>query len=120
MKSILIIEDDRDTRETLQSYLKIEGYDVISAENGLKGLEKLDEVAIGPSLIFVDLFMPQMSGLDFLKNYSELYSESRIVLISACPVDNPDFIEAQSYSDFAISKPFDLNQVLDLARQYVH
>lgn len=118
MKSILIIEDDRDIRETLQTFLETEGYAVSSAENGKKGLEKI-KAAPKPSLIFLDLFMPQMSGLEFLKNYNQLHGvKSPVVLCTACPTDHEEYIEASSYTDFAIKKPLDIDLVLDLAKQY--
>lgn len=117
MKTILIIEDDRDIRESLQSFLETEGYNVSSAENGKKGLEKL-KVEKRPSLIFLDLFMPQMSGLEFLKNYKQTQNQSPVVLVTACPQDNEEFLEAKSYSDYALKKPIDIERVLDLAKQY--
>lgn len=117
MKSILIIEDDRDIRETLQTFLETEGYAVTSAENGRKGLEKI-KAAPKPSLIFLDLFMPQMSGLEFLRNYSQLHVDTPVVLCTACPTDHEEFIEAQSYSDYALKKPLDIDRVLDLAKLY--
>ena len=119
MKPILIIEDDKDIRETLQNFLEVEGFKVIAAENGQKGLEKVQDLKrLPPSLIFLDLFMPQMGGLEFLKKYTKLQQQSPIVLCSACPKDHAEFIEARSYTDFAISKPLDIDRVLELAHQY--
>lgn len=121
MKPILIIEDDRDIRETLQNFLEVEGFKVIAAENGKKGLEKVQDLKLPrPSVIFLDLFMPQMSGLEFLKNYALMENQSPVVLCSACPVDHADFIEARSYTNYAISKPLDINRVLELAHKYGH
>jgi DNA-binding NtrC family response regulator len=119
MKPILIIEDDRDIRETLQNFLEVEGFNVISAENGKKALEKVQDLKLPqPSLIFLDLFMPQMSGLEFLKHYARMEQQSPVVLCSACPTDHAEFIEARSYTNYAISKPLDIDKVLDLARRY--
>lgn len=119
MKPILIIEDDRDIRETFQSFLEVEGFNVISAENGKKGLERVQATNQPiPALIFLDLFMPQMSGLEFLKNYSLMDNQCPVVLCSACPPDHAEYIEAKSYSVSAISKPIDIDIVLNLARHY--
>lgn len=117
MKSILIIEDDREIRETLQSFLEIEGFQVVSAANGKLGLEKV-QLDKKPSLIFLDLFMPQMSGLEFLKNYSHFSEKSPVVLFSAAPSDHEEFVEAKRYSDHALKKPLDIDQVLGFAKQY--
>lgn len=117
MKSILIIEDDRDIRETLQSFLETEGYAVSCAENGIKGLEQI-RASRPPSLIFLDLFMPQMSGLEFLKTYSRFDVKSPVVLYSAAPADDEEFILAKEYSDHAMRKPLDIERVLNLAKHY--
>lgn len=117
MKSILIIEDDRDIRESLQYFLETEGYRVSCAENGKIGLKKLEDEK-HHSLIFLDLFMPEMSGLDFLRSYKQNKSKTPVVLVTACPQDNEDYIEAKYYSDHALKKPIDIDRVLDLAKQY--
>ena len=60
MEKILIVEDDKDIREGVRILLEGEGYDVIEAENGRKGLELLSE---DPDLVILDVMMPGMSGL---------------------------------------------------------
>lgn len=120
MKFILIVEDDRDIRESFQSYLEIEGFNVIAAENGKKALEKVQNTQHAqPSLIFLDLFMPHMSGLEFLKEYSQMDSQSPVVLCTACPRDHEEFIQANKYAEHALSKPIDIDKALDYAKFYL-
>jgi len=119
MSPILIIEDDKEIREALSSFLEIEGYAVVAAEDGRKGLEIVQNHS-GPSLILLDLFMPQMGGLEFLKRYSELNSEVPVVICSACPPDHTTFVEAKALAQHALTKPIDIDQVLALARRYYH
>jgi signal transduction histidine kinase/CheY-like chemotaxis protein len=61
---VLIVEDDAATREMLQRTLQREGFAVVEAEDGRAGLERLAERR--PSLILLDLLMPQMNGFEFL------------------------------------------------------
>lgn len=63
-KSILIVEDDTDIRETLQTYLELKGYEVTAASDGCEALEALDD-GLQPSLILLDLMMPTMDGWEF-------------------------------------------------------
>ncbi len=65
-KSILIVEDERDIRETLQEALELEGYVVYSAANGRDAIERLDTIP-RPCLILLDLMMPVMTGWQFLE-----------------------------------------------------
>lgn len=58
--TILVVEDDFDTRELLKLMLETEGYTVVTAENGATALRSLDEIK--PNLIVTDLMMPLVSG----------------------------------------------------------
>lgn len=72
MKKILIIEDELPLREAFAFLLQSEGYEVEVAENGKVGLEKL--AAFNPDIILLDLLMPVMNGLEFLKAQSKVQS----------------------------------------------
>ena len=61
---VLVVEDDADTREMLQRMLEREGFTVVQAADGRAGLDRVAENC--PSLILLDLLMPQMNGFEFL------------------------------------------------------
>lgn len=65
MKRILIIEDEKPLREAFAYLLRSEGYEVALAENGKAGLERLTKFK--PQLILLDMLMPVMDGMTFLK-----------------------------------------------------
>ena len=64
-ESVLVIEDDAGTRDMIARMLKKEGWKVSTAQNGLVGLQRAAEN--GPSLILLDLMMPEMDGFQFLE-----------------------------------------------------
>ena len=64
-KKILVIDDDTDLREALQTSMQSAGYDVLTAADGEGGL--LSAFANKPDLILLDISMPKMNGLDFLR-----------------------------------------------------
>src|SRR5437868_4053968 len=64
MSTILIVEDDADTRDILARYLELAGYDHVSASNGWEALLAVDQRAI--DLILLDVMMPGMDGVTFL------------------------------------------------------
>jgi CheY-like chemotaxis protein len=72
-KTILIVDDDANTRDILKRSLIDAGYDPVLAKDGKEGLSKLDK---DPSLIVLDLEMPRMDGFEFLENLIELKEES--------------------------------------------
>jgi two-component system, chemotaxis family, chemotaxis protein CheY len=62
---ILVVEDDRDIRETLTEALEQAGYAVLEAEDGLDAIERLRGATRLPGLILLDLMMPRMNGAEF-------------------------------------------------------
>ena len=78
--TILIIDDNQQIREMLKSDLEMEGYTVYLAKNGEEGLRQLKTYS--PSVIILDLNMPVMGGIEFLKklDFQNRHSSSIIVL----------------------------------------
>ena len=64
---ILVVEDDPGLREFTSEWLGEAGYETRTAENGLKALEQLDQLAWHPDLILLDLAMPVLDGWQFLE-----------------------------------------------------
>lgn len=82
MKRVLIIEDEKPLREAFAYLLKSEGFDVILAENGKIGLARLDES--NPDLILLDMLMPIMDGMSFLKeaHLAKRYPKLKTIMLS--------------------------------------
>jgi two-component system alkaline phosphatase synthesis response regulator PhoP len=81
--TILVVEDDTDTREILEYALKSEGFDVVAADNGVCALRALESCQ--PELIVTDLIMPKMGGamlIQQLKQRKE-FAAIPIVVFSA-------------------------------------
>ena len=69
MKKILVIDDDQFFAKTLEAALPKERYELIAAEDGQMGLEKLKSEK--PDLVILDLMMPKLDGTAFLKKLQE-------------------------------------------------
>ena len=87
-KTLLVIEDDSAVQGLLKIFFKREGFNVIFADNGIEGIEKLRELSeegLLPDLIVTDNTMPRMTGLQFLENLrtdSALSDFNRIPVIA--------------------------------------
>lgn len=114
MSKILVIDDERSIRSTLKDILEYEKYEVTEAEDGQKGLE----TAIGGNfdLIFCDIKMPKIDGIEVLQKIVETNDEVPVVMISGHgTIDTAvECIKKGAY-DF-ISKPIDLNRLLITVR----
>ena len=107
---ILIIDDDRALCRSLQIHLEREGHTVECAYSASTGIEALE--ATPTDLLFVDLKLPDMSGLDVLRKLKEFGAESLSVMITGTQ-DTKGTIEAVRLGAFDyIRKPLDLDAVL--------
>ncbi len=114
MAKILIIDDEKSIRRALREILEYEKYEVEEAEDGPSGLEKLR--ANTYDLVFCDIKMPKMDGLELLEKAHSEEIESPIVMISGHGnIDTAvESIKKGAY-DF-IQKPLDLNRILVTVR----
>jgi len=81
--NILVVDDDLDTRERLSNILTRRGYKVFLAENGVEGLEVARHHVV--DVVFCDLIMPHMDGLEFLTKMRELTLKAEIIIVSGLP-----------------------------------
>ena len=110
-KTILVIEDEQDILISVAEFLKSEGYNVLSAVNGLEALEILKK-SVSPNLILLDMKMPVMDGWEFAQEYLAIYDhKSPIVVMTAASEAS---VRAKSINATGwIEKPFNLDMLLD-------
>ena len=111
MSSILLIEDNEDTRIVLRRMLEIDGYDVQTASDGEAGL--LLARRINPDIIITDFMMPRMDGLDlvFRLRNDPVTADAGIILMSAFTEDKETI--SSSGADIYLQKPFDYGQLAE-------
>lgn len=107
---ILIVDDERSIRNSLKEILDDEGYDVDVAENGQQGVEMVEKEKY--DVIFCDIKMPVMDGVETLAKLTSMGIDSAVVMISghADVATAVDCIKKGAF-DF-IEKPLDLNRIL--------
>lgn len=113
MSVILLIEDNQDVRENLTEMLNLNGFDVMEAENGMHGLDLMEEKL--PDLILSDITMPIMNGFEFLIILKEDKRTAEIPFVFVTAMIEKKEIEkafAAGANDY-ITKPFDLSELID-------
>jgi len=83
-KNILLVDDEKNFRDSMRFYLEDFDYNILEAENGRIGTEKITRLK--PDLVLIDLYMPEMSGLDVLAWVKENAPETPIIIISGTGV----------------------------------
>jgi DNA-binding NtrC family response regulator len=110
MSRILIIDDERAIRRTLKEILEFEEFEVDEAENGNDGLNKA--LAKAYDIIFCDIKMPGMDGMEVLDALVKAKNESPVIMISGHGnIDTAVQAIKKGAFDF-IEKPLDLNRIL--------
>jgi DNA-binding NtrC family response regulator len=114
LKKILIIDDERSIRTTLKEILEFEKYLVETAQDGVEGYKMAEENNF--DLIFCDIKMPKIDGIETLKKIVENNILSPVVMISGHG-DIETAVETLKVGAFDyIEKPLDLNRVLTCVR----
>lgn len=119
MAKILIVEDNEDNRLLLHDILEVRGHEVLEAENGSDGIDMA--IREQPDLIFMDIQMPVLNGIEAGKRLKEEPATKAIVLIAitsfAMAGDRERILEAGF--DGYISKPINTRELPRLVEQYL-
>jgi CheY-like chemotaxis protein len=105
---ILVVEDDFLTRETIREALEFEGYDVVTAEDGEDGLEKLEKDL--PRVILLDMHMPKMGGVEFLDHVARDPALRAIPIIAVTAHIDPEIVARVRET---LKKPLDLDRLIE-------
>jgi CheY-like chemotaxis protein len=108
---VLVVDDDRDLRELICSYLSGEGFDVREASDGIEALDRLD----GPHAIVCDLDMPRLDGVGLVRRLRRLGKALVVVVLSG----RFDLLgsAAELGQVYAIGKPFEPDRLVQTLRE---
>ncbi len=117
-KKILIVDDAQLTRKTLRNILETDGYLVVGeAINGKDAVKKYKELR--PDLVFMDIVMPELDGIEAVKQIMELDSSAMVIMCSSLAQQNKvvDAVKAGA-RDFIV-KPFTSERVLESIKKNI-
>ena len=113
-KKILVVDDEKAICEILEEFLSLFGHSVTSANSGADAIEVVHRAR--PDVVFLDIRMPGMSGLDVLKEIKALDSSIRVIMISAFGDEETESMARELGADGYIQKPVDLPDLLVLLK----
>ena len=118
-KKIMVVDDDRDTRNLLNIFLRESGYDVLTAENGIKLVSAIQ--ADKPDLVILDIMLQWISGYDLcrsIRNNPEL-SGVKIFFLSGKTEVNDIRLGYDVGCDEYMTKPCDLKTLKDKIERHI-
>jgi CheY-like chemotaxis protein len=113
--AVLVVEDDRPTRELIVDLLREEGYTVEAAETGAEALALLDRALHRFCLILLDVNLPQVDGLAVLRYLADAGLPVPVIAMSASATQLTNAVAAGARE--VLPKPFGLEQLLTLVAQ---
>ena len=108
-KTVLVVEDDRDIRESLVALIQMEGYSTYGVNDGKKALEALKDIK-STCLILLDLMMPVMDGWQFLDAREGDADLARIPVVTISAVDESSRPKGRAQGH--IKKPIDFDALI--------
>lgn len=119
MKKILIVDDEQDIVESLKFVLESADYSCYCAYNGEDGLKLAKDIM--PDLMILDVMMPKINGykISRLLKYDNKYKDIPILMITARAQDEDKLIGEETGVNEYITKPFDLDDVVDRVKKYL-
>ena len=108
-KTVLIVEDDRNIADLLRLYLEKEGYTVVIAPDGMRGVEQFRTVH--PSLVLLDVMLPGLDGWGVCRAI-RAESQTPIIILTAKSETEDKVNGLKQGADDYITKPFEMKEVL--------
>lgn len=113
---ILVVDDASFMRMMIKDILTKNGFEVLGeAENGLKAVEKYKE--LNPDLVIMDITMPEMDGIQAVKEIKKINSDAKIVMCSAMGQQAMVIEAIQAGAKDFIVKPFQADRVVDAVKK---
>jgi len=105
LKKVLIVDDEADILEIISYNLIKEGYEILTAKNGIEALEKVRPFK--PNLVILDIMMPKMSGVEVCKilRSKPEYNDTLIIFLTALNDESSQIKGLETGADDYISKP---------------
>src|SRR5215469_1060615 len=110
MARILIVEDEPNMVAGLRDNFEFEGYDVITAPDGVAGLERALKEA--PDLVVLDVMMPKMSGLDVCKQLKAKRPSLPVIMLTARGQEVDKVVGLELGADDYVTKPFSIRELM--------
>src|SRR5437016_8995687 len=110
MPKILIVEDEPNMVAGLRDNFEYEGYGVITAPDGVAGLERA--LAEAPDLVILDVMMPRLSGLDVCKQLKAQRPSIPIIMLTARGQEIDKVVGLELGADDYVTKPFSIRELM--------
>lgn len=116
-ETVLLVEDDRSTRDAIQTLLQAQNYHTIIASNGLEAKKLFDQVGRAISLVITDMVMPGMGGVELYHALKQCDPDVKVLFITGHPLDQERHALLEEGQVQWMQKPFSLQELSSTVRR---
>jgi len=118
-ETILLVEDERAIREMVSGALRKQGYQVIVAEHGLDALEQAESFDGDIDLLFTDVVMPHLGGMDLARKLRPIYPEMKVIFTSGYVQGGMGELSEFGSEVQVVAKPYTPGEILAATREFL-
>lgn len=115
-KVALIVDDSEINRDILETYLHEARYKTVCAVNGKEGFKQFQ--LIRPSITFLDIVMPKISGLELLKEIKSINPAARVIMVSSYATQQTIQQAKDLNADWFLMKPFTKEKIFKIIERF--
>ena len=115
--TVLIVDDEPQLLDVVSRFLNRHGYKVITAENGLEGVEAYKKARAGIGLVILDIVMPEMNGESCLREILKIDPQAKVILLTGFTNEETFYESMRNDIVGIVEKPFDLFKLTDTIKR---
>ena len=117
MIKFLIVDDEPDVVDSVSELFTLRNYNVITATSGTQALEMVKKE--NPNIIILDIRMPDLSGMDVLKEVRKTNPKTRVIMLTGVEDDATKNMAIGLGASGYLTKPYSYSELLDMARKLI-
>ena len=117
MNKILVVDDEKGVCHALKKILSRHGYEVLTAHDGLEGIEMADKE--NPDLVIMDVSMPRLDGLETLQRLKSLHPDIAVIMMTAHSTSDKAIMAMKKGAYDYLTKPFDNARLISLIEKAI-
>ena len=117
MIKFLIVDDEPDVVDSVSELFTLRNYNVVTATSGTKALEMVKKE--NPNIIILDIRMPDVSGMDVLKEVKKNYPKTRVIMLTGVEDDSTRQMAMGLGASGYLTKPYSYSELLEMSRKLI-
>lgn len=117
MIKFLIVDDEPDVVDSVSELFTLRNYNVVTATSGTKALEIVKKE--NPNIIILDIRMPDISGMDVLKEVKKNYPKIRVIMLTGVEDESTKNMAMGLGASGYLTKPYSYSELLEMSRKLI-